>query len=179
MFFLFEIGLEVAAAKVSMANHKESSHNGILEWNFNLSQHQGGAAYQSIQSTTLSSPDQALQLCPREVLGEACKLQQVHVLGHFLMLHHGACVEHPPWHPRPIMPMVPPLMSLLTVLVGPPHHLSPLPHHWAELFVLSTNKTSTVFSLRQVVHTLCLDQQCSKCKLFSSLYKKKKKIRNR
>ena len=37
MFFLFEIGLEVAAAKVSMANHKESSHNGILEWNFNLS----------------------------------------------------------------------------------------------------------------------------------------------
>ena len=52
-----------------------------------------GFVYQSIQSTTLSSPDQPLQLCPREVLGETCKLQQIHVLGHLLVLHHGACVN--------------------------------------------------------------------------------------
>ena len=46
------------------------------------------------------------------------------------------------------------------------------------LFFLSKIETSTVFLLRQVLHTLCLDQLCSKCKLFSSLCTLVAKIRN-
>ena len=49
--------------------------------------------YQSIQGTTLSSPDQPLQFSAREVLGQAGKLQQVDVFCHLLVLHHGACVD--------------------------------------------------------------------------------------